>query len=89
LERLGAVLFDALGVIRVYTKEPGAREPSQRPFTLRRGATLADLARSIHTDFERDFAFARVWADRLVFSPQKVGVGFALEDGDVVEIHVK
>jgi ribosome-interacting GTPase 1 len=89
LERLGAVLFSALDVIRVYTKEPGAREPSQRPFTLRRGATLADLARSIHTDFERDFAFARVWAERLVFSPQKVGVGFALEDGDVVEIHVK
>jgi len=89
LERLGAVLFNALGVIRVYTKQPGAREPSQRPFTLRCGATLADLARSIHTDFERDFAFARVWADRLVFSPQKVGVGFALEDGDVVEIHVR
>jgi ribosome-interacting GTPase 1 len=89
LERLGEVLFEALGVIRVYTKEPGAREPSQRPFTLRRGASLADLARSIHTDFERDFAFARVWAERLVFSPQKVGVGFALEDGDVVEIHVK
>ncbi len=89
LERLGAVLFSALGVIRVYTKEPGAREPSQRPFTLRRGATLADLARSIHSDFERDFAFARVWAERLVFSPQKVGLGFALEDGDVVEIHVR
>jgi ribosome-interacting GTPase 1 len=89
LERLGAVLFSTLGVIRVYTKQPGTREPTQHPFTLRRGATLADLARSIHTDFERDFAFARVWADRLVFSPQKVGVGFALEDGDVVEIHVK
>jgi ribosome-interacting GTPase 1 len=89
LERLGAVLFSALGVIRVYTKEPGAREPSQRPFTLRRGATLADLARSIHSDFERDFVFARVWAERLVFSPQKVGLGFALEDGDVVEIHVR
>jgi ribosome-interacting GTPase 1 len=89
LERLGAVLFSTLGVIRIYTKQPGTREPSQHPFTLRRGATLADLARSIHTDFERDFAFARVWADRLVFSPQKVGVGFALEDGDVVEIHVK
>jgi ribosome-interacting GTPase 1 len=89
LERLGGVLFSALGVIRVYTKQPGAREPSQRPFTLRRGATLADLARSIHTDFERDFAFARVWSDRLVFSPQKVGVGFALDDGDVVEIHVR
>jgi ribosome-interacting GTPase 1 len=89
LEQLGSVLFEALAVIRVYTKQPGAREPSQRPFTLRRGSTVADLARSIHTDFERDFAFARVWSDRLVFSPQKVGVGFALEDSDVVEIHVK
>ncbi len=89
LERLGAVLFGALGVIRVYTKQPSVREPSQRPFTLRCGATVADLARSIHTDFERDFAFARVWAERLVFSPQKVGVSFGLEDGDVVEIHVR
>ena len=76
-------------MIRFYTKEPSAKEPSQRPFTLRRGATLADLARSIHTDFMRDFAFARVWAERLVFSPQKVGVGFVLKDGDVVEIHVR
>lgn len=89
LEQLGAVLFNALGVIRVYTKQPGAREPSQRPFTLRRGATLADLARSIHSDFERDFSFARVWAERLVFSPQKVGLGFTLEDRDVVEIHMR
>jgi len=89
LKRLGEVLFKALNIIRIYTKQPGNREPSQNPFTLSRGATLGDLARSIHTDFERDFAFARVWADRLVFSPQKVGVGFALEDGDVVEIHVK
>ena len=89
LEQLGSVLFDVLGVIRIYTKQPGAREPSQRPFTLQRGATLADLARSIHSDFERDFSFARVWAERLVFSPQKVGLGFTLEDRDVVEIHMR
>lgn len=88
-EKLGETLFATIGVIRIYTKEPGAREPSQHPFTLQRGATVADLARSIHTDFERDFAFARVWADRLVFSPQKVGVNFVLEDKDVIEIHVK
>lgn len=89
LDELGETLFAALDVIRVYTKEPGKREPSQRPFTLQRGATVADLARNIHTDFERDFTFARVWAKRLVFSPQKVGVCFGLDDGDVVEIHVK
>ncbi|UCF44760.1 MAG: 50S ribosome-binding GTPase [Candidatus Bathyarchaeota archaeon] len=89
LEKLGETLFRELSVIRIYTKEPGVREPSQRPFTLRRGATVADLARSIHSDFERDFAFARIWAERLVFSPQKFGCGFVLEDGDVVEIHLR
>jgi len=89
LDQLGGALFEALGIMRVYTKEPGERQVSKNPFTLKKGATLHDLARSIHTDFERDFAFAKVWAKRLAFSPQKVGLGFALEDGDVVEIHVR
>jgi len=89
LEKLGSALFEALGVMRVYTKEPGDRAFSKKPFTLKKGATLLDLAKSIHTDFMRDFAFAKVWSKRLAFSPQKVGLGFVLEDGDVVEIHVR
>jgi hypothetical protein len=89
LEQIGGELFKALGIIRVYTKEPGAREFSRKPFSLKKGATLHDLAKSIHSDFEKNFAFAKVWSKRLAFSPQKVGLGFVLEDGDVVEIHVK
>jgi ribosome-interacting GTPase 1 len=89
LEQLGGALFRALSIIRVYTKEPGAREPTKKPFTLKKGAALNDLARSIHSDFEKNFAFAKVWSKRLAFSPQKVGLGFVLDDGDVVEIHVR
>jgi ribosome-interacting GTPase 1 len=89
LDKLGETLFKTLGVMRIYTKEPGARSFSKKPFTLKNGATLNDLAKSIHSDFERNFAFAKVWSKRLAFSPQKVGLSFALEDGDVVEIHVK
>ena len=89
LEQLGDALFRTMEVIRVYTKEPSSREASPKPFTLKKGATLQDLAKSIHGEFVREFGFARVWADRLVFSPQKVGLGFVLEDGDVVEIHTK
>jgi len=89
LERVGETLFKTLDIIRVYTKESSAKDFSQKPFTLKRGSTLQDLARSIHSDFEKNFAFAKVWSKRLVFSPQKVGLGFALEDGDAVEIHVK
>jgi ribosome-interacting GTPase 1 len=89
LEKLGETLFKTLDVMRVYTKEPGARDFSKKPFTLKKGATLHDLAKSIHSDFEENFSFAKVWSKRLLFSPQKVGLGFGLEDGDVVEIHVR
>jgi hypothetical protein len=88
LEKVGKIIFDTLDLIRIYTKEPGTRQYSKRPFTLQRGKTVEDLAKNIHTDFKRDFAFARVWAKRLKFSPQKVGLGFELDDGDIVEIHI-
>jgi len=88
LERLGAEIFRALGIIRVYTKEPNDREPSSNPFILKRGASVGELAKQIHSDFIERFAYARVWAKRLPFSPQKVGSSFILEDKDVVELHL-
>jgi ribosome-interacting GTPase 1 len=89
LDELGRALFDSLGVIRVYTKEPGSRGETGRPFALKRGATINDLAKSIHKEFVSNFLFAMVWAKRLPFSPKKVGLNFVLDDGDVVEIHTK
>ncbi len=90
LEQLGRVFIRDIRCDSEFTrKSPVPKSLRSGLLLLRRGATVADLARSIHSDFERDFAYARVWADRLTFSPQKVGLGFALEDGDVVEIHVR
>jgi len=78
-----------LDIIRVYTKDPNERFPSKKPFTLREGSTILDLAKQIHSDFYKQFSYAKVWSKRLRFSPQKVGEGFVLEDGDTVEIHMK
>lgn len=89
LEKLGPTIFKALEIIRVYTKEPNERTPSNNPFILKRGSTVGDLARQIHSDFIERFAYARVWGKRLPFSPQKVGSSFALDDKDVVELHTK
>lgn len=89
LKNLGETLVKTLDIIRVYTKEPNEREYSKQPFVLRKNSTIYDLARSIHSDFKDNFNFAKVWSKRLVFSPQRVGASFTLEDGDVVEIHLK
>ncbi len=89
LETLGSEIFEMLDVIRVYTKEPNERFSSKKPFTIRKGSTILDLAKRIHSDFYKQFSYARVWSKRLRFSPQKVGGAFTLEDGDTVEIHMK
>jgi len=89
LDKLGKEIFGMLDIIRVYTKEPDEKKPSPKPFILKREPTVMDLAKQIHSDFVERFLFARVWSDRLSFSPQKVGLNFKLEDGDIVEIHAR
>ena len=89
LDKLGKEIFSMLDIIRVYTKEPDEKKPSPKPFILKRDSTVMDLAKQIHSDFVERFLFARVWSDRLSFSPQKVGLNFKLEDGDIVEIHAR
>jgi ribosome-interacting GTPase 1 len=89
MKELGKAVFDALGIIRIYTKEPGSKTHSSHPFALRKGATVNDLAKNIHKELLMNFMFAMVWAKRLPFSPKKVGLNFVLDDGDIVEIHAK
>jgi len=86
---LGKAIFESLGIIRIYTKEPGTKTHSNHPFPLRKNATINDLAKNIHKEFVSNFLFAMVWAKRLPFSPKKVGLSFVLDDGDIVEIHLK
>lgn len=89
LQELGKALFESLGIIRIYTKEPGMRTYSDHPFPLRKGDTVNELAKSIHKELLSNFIFAMVWAKRLPFSPKKVGINFVLDDGDIIEIHAR
>lgn len=87
LEELAAETFRALGVMRVYSKQPGKPPDLERPFTLSAGSTVGDLARAIHQDLSENFKFARVWGPS-AHDGQKVQQGHVLEEGDVVEIHI-
>jgi len=83
---IGPWLFRQLGIVRVYTKVPGHPADKHRPFTLRRGGTVDDVARLVHQDVARSLRYARVWG-RSGFDGQQVGHEHAVEDGDVVELH--
>ncbi|HEX6849804.1 MAG TPA: GTPase [Candidatus Polarisedimenticolaceae bacterium] len=86
LDVLAKRTFEALDVIRVYTKQPGKPADKASPFTLPRGATVADLATRIHNDLAAAMHFARVWGPS-VFDGQTVHGEHVLLEGDVVEIH--
>ena len=86
LAELGRRTFDALDIIRIYTKQPHEEPDLDQPFTLARGSTVGDLARMIHKDIAEALRFARVWGPS-AFDGQSVKETHVLEEGDVVEIH--
>ena len=86
LEELGFFLFSALEVVRVYTKSPGKPADTDKPFTVRRGDTVADVARLVHRDIARNLKFARIWGEK-VYDGQQTGPDHPVADGDVVELH--
>lgn len=86
LEALGSFLFRALEIVRVYTKSPGKSADTDKPFTVRRGDTVHDVATLVHQDIARNLKFARMWGEE-VFDGQQVGPEHTVSDGDTVELH--
>jgi ribosome-interacting GTPase 1 len=86
LGEIGPLLCRRLGIVRVYTKVPGRPPSRERPFTIRRGQTVGDLAQLVHRDLARSLKYARVWG-KSGFEGQHVGRDHPLADGDIVELH--
>jgi len=86
LDALGSFLFRALEIVRVYTKLPGKPADAEKPFTVRRGGTVLDVAGLVHKDIAHGLKFARMWGAE-VFDGQRVGPDHLVSDGDVVELH--
>ncbi|MDX1469546.1 MAG: GTPase [Acidimicrobiia bacterium] len=84
LEHVGRWLFDALGVVRVYTES--AAKKDDRPYTIRLGQTVIDVAGQVHKDFAAGFKYARLI--RPGEPDRQVGRDYVLSDGDRIEIHV-
>lgn len=80
-------IWEALNLIRIYTKRHGEQPNLTEALVLsREHNTILDVCRAIHKDFEKSFKQALVWGRSAKHSPQKVGLHHQLEDEDVVEL---
>jgi ribosome-interacting GTPase 1 len=87
LDMLKSAIFESLDVVRIYTKSPRSKDADyERPFTIRRGGTLGEIAEMIHKDLAANLKFARVWGSQ-VHDGTVVKADYVLHDGDVVELH--
>jgi len=87
LDRFRREVFDALRVVRIYTKLPGKKPDMEEPYTLPIGSTVLDAVRTVHRDFVDQLKYVRIWGSGR-FDGQQVPSDHLLEDGDIIEIHV-
>lgn len=87
LEQLKQLVFEQLGIIRIYSKPPGKEPDFSAPFILKKGSTVEEFAGKVHQDFLKNLKAARVWGSA-AFDGQMVSRDHVLHDGDVVELRI-
>ena len=83
-EQLSRAVYDALDIIRIFTKRPGHEVEMANPFVVPNGSTVLELAECVHDDLAAGLRSARLWRGA---EENMVGREFILQDGDVVELH--
>jgi ribosome-interacting GTPase 1 len=87
LEEFKRAVYQALDIIRVYTKTPGSKADLTDPMILEKGSTLGEAAESLHKDFYQNLKYAVVWGSGK-YDGQRASKEHVLQDGDIVEFHI-
>ena len=74
------------GYILTLAKPPGRPAKEAGRLWVKRGATLDDLATTVHRDLARRMTGARVWGNSARQPGQTVSAEHVLADGDMVEL---
>jgi ribosome-interacting GTPase 1 len=85
-DSLPRMLFEWLGIVRVYTKAPGKKPELEKPYTVFTGQTVGDICSLIHKDFLQNLRFARMW--RGSDKPLTVSKHETVQDRDILELHI-
>ena len=83
-------VFEALKVIRVYTKSPRIKVEDYiptEPLVLPIGATVIEAAQGVHKEIGQGLKYAVLWGDSGKFDGQHVGRTHQLSDRDIIELH--
>jgi small GTP-binding protein len=89
LDELKDLIFEKLGLIRVYMKEKGEEPDRDDPLILQEGDTIEDALEELPGDMKDRFKKAKVTGPSSKFPEQKVGLEHHLEDEDILELNLR
>jgi len=84
MEGLKELIWEKLGLIRVYLKKDKRMAASRDPVIMRTGDRVADLIQKINSDWIDLYSGALIWGKKAKYMGQKVSLRFSLSDKDVV-----
>ena len=85
-EELKKAVYNALYLIRIYTKRRGEKADLTEPMIVRTGITIGEVCDKLHRDLKKDFRYALVWGKSVKHQPQRVGLDHVLADKDIMQI---
>ena len=86
LDSLRDVIWEKLGLIRIYMDKPGRGVDYDEPLILFAGDTVEDACEKLGGEFSERFRFARVSGPSAKHQKQQVGLDHELADEDVLRI---
>lgn len=89
LEELKQLIFEKMGLIRIYMKEKGGDPDKDEPLILREGNSVGSALEKLPGDMKDRFKDAKVTGPSSKFPEQKVGMEHELEDKDILQLNLR
>src|SRR5271157_3240986 len=86
IDDLKETIFDNLGIMKIYLKPKDGAADFSKPFILKQGGSVMDVAKGLHTKAAKNLRYAYVTGKSARFASQKVGGEHVLQDGDIVTL---
>ncbi len=86
IDLLKEEIFGNLELIRVYVKPKDREADYSKPFVLKQGSSIMDLAKGLHSKAAKNLRYGLVTGRSARFAGQKSGGDHVLMDGDVVTL---
>ena len=86
IDELKRSIFALLNKILIYTKKPGVQADLNEPLIASKGASIEEIAKTLHKGLAQKFKYAKVWGSTK-FPGQRVSRNYRPRDFDIIEIY--